>query len=396
MKTKLKQMKIINLIIVLLTGLLFACNSKPDTFTIKGEFEGIDDSTKIELIQGATFKDEKPIAETNLVNGHFTFVDSLSEPRLFYIKIADGGGWMPVMLENSKITISGKPTFTSENGKRNYDYTGVKVSGSAIHELYLQKMAFHKAFDSIYKENARLSDVISKNLYTAQQGGKKEVYDSLLKTEEYKAMAERDKAFFEYVEKIIKENVLNNKDTWWGPFIMLNSMSYFTDAERVWYNKFPKEVQESYYGMIVKENLPRESWVGKIVPEFSGKKVDGSVVALKDLMAGKKYVLLDFWASWCGPCKKEIPNMKKLYAQYNSKGFEIISISIDKDPDAWKAAVKQFELNWPNLLDEVGKIADLYKVKLIPQMFLIDNTGKIILDGARGEELAAKMKELMK
>jgi len=396
MKTKLKQMKIINLILVLLTGLLFACNSKPDTFTIKGEFEGIADSTKIELIPGATFKDEKPIAVTSLVNGKFSFTDTLSEPRLFYIRVADGGGWMSVMVENGKTSLKGKPTFKVEDGKKFFDYSAITVTGSAIHEQYLQKMAFHKVLDSLYKENARLSDVITKSLYTAQQEGKKQVYDSLKKTDEYKAMAERDKAFFDNVEKSIRENVLKNKDTWWGPFLLLNSLSYFTDTERAWYNKFPKEVQESYYGKIVKANLPRESWVGKVVPEFSGKMVDGSVVALKDLMAGKKYILLDFWASWCGPCKKEIPNIKKIYEQYNSKGFEVISISIDKDAAAWKAAVKQFELKWPNVIDEGGKIADPYQVKLIPQTFLIDNTGKIILDGARGEELAAKVKELMK
>jgi peroxiredoxin len=389
-------MKIINLTLGLLTGLLFACNSKPDTFTIKGEFEGIADSTKIELLPGATFKEEKPIAVTSLVNGQFTFKDTLSEPRLFYVRIADGGGWMPVMIENGKITISGKPTFTTEYGKKYYDYKGVIVSGSAIHEQYLQKMGFRKVFDSIYKENSRLSEGMRKNLTAAQDQGKKAVYDSLLKTAEYQAITKRENEFFDNIGKTTKETILNNKDTWWGPFLMLNVLSYFTNEDRETYNKFPKEVQESYYGKIVKANLPRETWVGKVVPEFSAKAVDGKDAALKDLIKGKKYILLDFWASWCGPCKKEIPGMKKLYEQYNSKGFEIISISIDKDADAWKAAVKEFELKWPNILDEGGKIADPYQVKLIPQTFLIDNTGKIILDGARGEELAAKVKELMK
>ena len=396
MKTKLKQMKIINLILVLLTGLLFACNSQPSSLTITGKFEGLADGTKVELIPGATHKDEKPIAVAEVIDGKFTFSDTVAEPRLFYIKIADGGGVLPVMAENSKISITGKPTFQEDEGKKYYDFSAITISGSAIHEQYLEKRAFHKVLDSIYEKNSQLSEGISKRLSDAKQQGKKDVYDSLLKTEDYKAMEKREKDFFDRVDKDFKDTFLSNKDSWWGPFLMLDLMNFFNEEQREIYNKFPAEVQESYYGKLVKENLPRESWVGKNVPEFSAKKVDGSTGILKDLIAGKKYILLDFWASWCGPCKKEIPNVKKLYEQYNSKGFEVISISIDKDADAWKAAVKQFQLKWPNLLDEGGTVANLYKVTAVPQMFLIDNTGKIILDGARGEELAAKIKELMK
>lgn len=389
-------MKIINLTLVLITGLLFACNSKPDTFTIKGEFEGIADGTKIELIPGATHKDEKPVAVTEMAKGKFTFNDSISEPRLFYIRIADGGGILPVMAENSKITLKGKPTFKEMDGKKFYDFSTITISGSAAHKQYIEKKAFHKVLDSIYEKNSVLREGISASLSAAQQQGKKNVYDSLLKTDEYKAMEKRDKDFFDKVNRDIKQAIVINQDSWWGPFLMLDLMNYFTEEQREWYNAFPVEVQESYYGKLVKENLPRESWVGKIVPEFSAKMIDGSTGTLKELIAGKKYILLDFWASWCGPCKREIPNMKKLYEQYNSKGFEIISISIDKDADAWKGAVKQFQLKWPNLLDEGGTAADLYKVQAIPTMFLIDNSGKVILDGKRGEELAAEMKELMK
>ncbi len=381
---------------LLFAGLLFACSPKSDTFTINGELEGLADGTKIELIPGATYKMEKPVAVTVMEGGTFTFKDTLPAPRLFYIKIADGNGWLPLMAENSKITIKGKPTFTERNGNKYYDFSTIAITGSASHDLFKEKMAFHDYLDSLYKENSLHSSAISEKMQKARLGSNNELIDSLSKTEEYQAMETRDKDFFEQVEKLTAEAVLSNKDSWWGPFMMLNNMSYFTEAEREWYNQFPVEVQESYYGKIVKENLPRESWEGNSAPHFSAKREDGTVVSYNDLIAGKRYILLDFWASWCAPCKKEIPNLRKLYSEYGSKGFEIVSISIDKDANAWKAAVKENQLTWPNFLDEDGSIADIYKVKAIPSMFLIDNTGKIILDNKRGEELAASLKELMK
>lgn len=389
-------MKIVNLTIAILAALLLSCNSPSDTFTITVELEGIADGTKIELIPGATHKDEKPLLVTEVVGGKFTFSDTLQEPRLFYIKIADGGGVLSVMTENSKISVKGKPTFTETDGKKYYDFTEVTVSGSEVHAQYLEKKAFHRVLDTLYEKNSALNEGIHKKLSEAKQQGKQDVYDSLLKTDDYKALEKREQEFFDKVESDFKQAVVSNKDSWWGPFLMLDLMNYFEEGQRKLYNMFPAQVQQSYYGKLVKENLPRESWVGQNVPEFSAKRIDGTSVGLKELIDGKKYILLDFWASWCGPCKKEIPNLKKLYGEYNSKGFEIVSISIDKDADAWKAAVDQFQLEWPNLLDEGGVVSDLYKVKAVPQMFLIDNTGKILLDGARGEELAAKIGELLK
>ena len=129
---------------------------------------------------------------------------------------------------------------------------------------------------------------------------------------------------------------------------------------------------------------------------FTVQDDNGNDVTLAQLLEGKKYVLIDFWASWCGPCRKEIPNVKAQYAKYKDRGFDVVSISIDKDEAAWKKAVKEEQLEWPNFRSQ--EVADLYKVNAVPTMYLIDAEGKIVADGnnARGEGLATKLEELFK
>ena len=119
-------------------------------------------------------------------------------------------------------------------------------------------------------------------------------------------------------------------------------------------------------------------------------------VLLRKIGKGRtKYILIDFWASWCAPCRKEIPNIKKQYAKYADKGFEVISISIDKKKADWEKALKEEQLKWPNFLDETG-VAQLYKVRAVPTMYLIDAEGRMVGENMRGEALAAKLAELFK
>lgn len=122
---------------------------------------------------------------------------------------------------------------------------------------------------------------------------------------------------------------------------------------------------------------------------------NGEQTSLKELSANKKYILIDFWASWCKPCRKEIPNLKKLYELYAAKGFQIISISIDKKEKEWQKALDEEQLSWPNFLDN-GEVASLYKVKFIPTMYLIDEQGTIVCENLKGEELSNKLAELFK
>lgn len=138
--------------------------------------------------------------------------------------------------------------------------------------------------------------------------------------------------------------------------------------------------------------------VGAQAPEFTLNDVDGKAHTLSSYL-GKGYVLIDFWASWCGPCRAEMPNVKKAYEQYAAKGFNIVGVSLDNNLDAWKGAITSIGIKWTQLSDLKGWKGDavtLYGVHGIPATFLVDPQGKIIAKDLRGDELLSKLAEIYK
>lgn len=136
--------------------------------------------------------------------------------------------------------------------------------------------------------------------------------------------------------------------------------------------------------------------VGDYAKYFDANLLDGSEVSLRDVCADNKYVLLEFWASWCGPCRAEIPNMKKAYTKYHDAGFEIFSFTIDKDKAAWSKASVDEELPWIDTgFGQESKPKQLYQVRGVPNNYLIDcETGKVVAVNLRGEALEEKLQEL--
>ena len=146
------------------------------------------------------------------------------------------------------------------------------------------------------------------------------------------------------------------------------------------------------YKKYVAENSGKKS-----APEISMSNPDGETMSLSSLRG--QYVLIDFWASWCGPCRSENPNLVKVYNQYKDKGFTVFSVSLDKNLDKWKEAIKKDNLSWPNHVSDLKQwntpMTSLYNFSSIPHTVLVNPEGKIIATGLRGKSLEQKLKELL-
>lgn len=139
--------------------------------------------------------------------------------------------------------------------------------------------------------------------------------------------------------------------------------------------------------------------VGQKFTDFEMQTPEGKTVKLSDYVGKGKVVLVDFWASWCGPCRREMPNLVEAYAKYKNKNFEIVGVSLDQSADAWKEAIKKLNITWPQMSDLKYwncEGAQLYAVSSIPHTVLIDGEGTILARGLHGDELQEKIAEAVK
>jgi len=396
MKKITNIISLLSLIVLSLTLTSFVQqNAKP--FTIDVTLTGLEDGTVIELVPACTHSVEKSVANAVLKGGKANFSQTIDSPRCYYLKVKDSDGYLQFMIDSGdKMTLSADVTKSISNGEVLYNFHNVKIEGSPVYQEFKEKTAerekLNKDFEEMHKKFSSISQKISK----ARSMNDKKALDSLYASAEYKQLESSERDFSKRVEESANRSFIENKDSWWGPFLMLYQTAYFTKENRPVFDSMSKEAKESYYGKIVFEELYPVNKAGNKIPDFTVTNRDGSKVKSMDLIKGNKYVLIDFWASWCAPCRKEIPNLKALYAKYHDKGLQIISISTDKKAEDWEKALATEQLPWLNFRDVDQSVAQTFKVNAIPAIFLVDGNGVLIDDGLRGETLASKLEELFK
>lgn len=284
-------------------------------------------------------------------------------------------------------------------------------------ELYLEKgVVSLTSKDSVYNavvvgsvvndDNRKLTEKLAaaKNKMKVMMAEYYAAPDEKKKSKEFQDETEkRYNAITKEIQEIESAFIRDNPNSYVSLDIIKNTGGSIPNVEVLdsLFKSLTETIRNSSAGKELSERIDKLKLVavGAIAPDFTQMTPENQPVKLSDFKG--KYVLIDFWASWCGPCRAENPNVVKVYNQYKDNGFTVLGISLDneKGRDAWLKAINKDQLTWTQVSDLKGwynEVAALYSVKAVPQNFLIDPNGKIIAKNLRGEELAAKLKEIIK
>lgn len=349
--------------------------NKMEGYLIQGTIAG-DYTGKVYLAhENGIHGNQTNIDSCEVVDGKYTFKGpKVGVVTMHFIKSKDGQ-LTPLFLENGTIKISGRAD----------NFLWATVRGTLNNDI----RHFYNVRERYCKDSMLISTVIDWERFGQQ--------DDETASKEFRR---RTNLMNSRKLEIQHYFVSRFNDQPFAPFIIMFEMSadVSTDELKRLRAKLDPVLADHPYTKALEEYIQQQDFkVGSTAFQFKLPGIDGQQVALKEYSG--KYVLLDFWASWCGPCRREMPNVVKLYKACKGKNFEIIGISLDTKEKDWKKAVKEMNMSWPQASDLEGwncRVVKKYNVQGVPHTVLIDPQGKVIAIDLRGEELVKKVKELIK
>lgn len=361
-----------NVIAILVLALaVFSCQTAKDEYSIKGSIAGVE-TGKIYL-QKLVDGQPQSVDTADVVDGKFSFKGKMEIPDIRFLRLNEQDYFAQFFLDNASITVK-----ANKDSLRN-----TKITGSPSQDVF---QAYVAEMEKLNKDVMALQEKYQNAMTT---GNTNEADKAKI---DYQAMIDNNKV---YTKNFVKEHS-NSVVAAYITLVQLASQVEGAELDSIT-SKFAPEIGTSEYVVKLKEMIAeqKKTAVGVEAPDFTMNDPEGKPVQLSSLRG--KVVMIDFWASWCAPCRQENPNVVKLYQQYHDKGFEIIGVSLDRAKEEWVQAIKDDQLSWIHVSDLQywqNAAARLYGVNSIPQTYLLDKEGKIIAKGLRSEQLATKLSEL--
>lgn len=357
--------------------LLVACSQKPG-FEIQGTVaDSQADGKQVYLVK---YGEEAPIDSAVVTNGAFTFQGEQATPTLCVLYVGDQEMRRVSAGENAPYTA----IFTLENARLQavLNEEAPAVSGTPENDAF-------KALQDQVKGIRAKAEPLTDQLKSADEAVKEAAM------EQYEAIeAEASQALKAYIEA--------NCDKQVAAKVFSDARYDLSDEDQEAILAKANDTFKAVRGidkMIEHLNILKNSAVGKMFIDFEMADAEGKMHKLSEFVGNGKVVLIDFWASWCPPCRADMPNLVAAYKQYKSKGFEIVGISLDSKADAWAKGVQDLGITWTQLSDLQGwknAGAALYGVNSIPHTILVDKDGTILCKQLHGKEIAAKLEEILK